>query len=38
MDINTNEDPRLNITEEEFLYAQDVIKKLSDYFDAKVVF
>jgi len=26
-----------NISEEEFLYAQDVIRKLSDYFDKKVV-
>ena len=30
-------DPRANITEQEFLYAQDVIRKLSDYFDNKVV-
>ena len=27
----------ITITEEEFGYSQEVIKKLSDYFDAKVV-
>lgn len=28
---------KITITEEEFSYATDVIRKLSDYFDAKVV-
>ena len=28
---------KINISESEFNYASDVIKKLSNYFDAKVV-
>ena len=30
-------DAKNNISQEEFNYSQEVIKKLSDYFDAKVV-
>ena len=32
-----NEQGNIKITEEEFNYSQDVVKKLSDYYDAKVV-